>query len=277
MHTATPFVMHHEKPRMAPAAIASLTTHAAVISVLILLKFMPAHSPAGAKLPDQLTRDLVWLRDPGTGGGGGGGGNKHLEPARRVQQPGRDPISVPARRPDTINRDATPIDVKLQQPEIPVQSLGASLVMLPGVIPALPGASPDSLGPGSRYGAGTGTDGGIGSGRGRGLGDGSEDGTGGGPRRPGNGVTEPTLIREVKPAYTSDAMRARLQGSVWVRAVVGVDGTVTDARVVRSLDPYLGLDAEALKAARQWRFRPGTFHGEPVPVQIVIELLFSVR
>ncbi|HYM26286.1 MAG TPA: hypothetical protein VEU08_23880, partial [Vicinamibacterales bacterium] len=173
MHTATPFVMHHEKPRMAPAAFASLTTHAAVIGALILLRLVPAHAPAGVKLPDQLPRGLVWLQDPGPGGGGGGGGNRHLEPARQAQQPGRDPLSVPARRPDTINPDATPIDVKLQQPEIPVQPLGASLVTLPGVLPALPGASADSLGSGSRGGAGTGTDGGVGQGKGPGLGDGS--------------------------------------------------------------------------------------------------------
>jgi len=38
-----------------------------------------------------------------------------------------------------------------------------------------------------------------------------------------------------------------------------------------------GLDLEAMKAARQWRFRPGTRLGEPVAVQVVIELTFTLR
>jgi TonB family protein len=58
--------------------------------------------------------------------------------------------------------------------------------------------------------------------------------------------------------------------------VVTVDGTVTDVRIVRSLDGRLGLDEEAVKAARQWRFRPGLLNGQPVAVRITIELLFSI-
>jgi TonB family protein len=148
---------------------------------------------------------------------------------------------------------------------------------MPGVINTLPGPPTDSHGSGSRGGAGTGTDGGIGPGRGSGLGDGSNGSTGGGPRRPGNGVSDPILVRDVKPAFTSEAMRARVQGSVLVECVVNVDGSVSNARVVRSLDTAFGLDQEALKAARQWRFRPGMFQGEPVPVQITIELIFTLR
>jgi TonB family protein len=58
--------------------------------------------------------------------------------------------------------------------------------------------------------------------------------------------------------------------------VVTVDGTVTDVRIVRSLDGRLGLDEEAVKAARQWRFRPGLLNGQPVAVRITIELSFSI-
>jgi outer membrane biosynthesis protein TonB len=47
--------------------------------------------------------------------------------------------------------------------------------------------------------------------------------------------------------------------------------------VVRSLDNTFGLDQEAIKAAKQWRFRPGTRLGEPVPVLITIELAFTLR
>ena len=95
--------------------------------------------------------------------------------------------------------------------------------------------------------------------------------------QPGNGVTLPLLIKEVKPAYTSDAMRAKIQGTVLLECVVRPDGTVTDIQVLRSLDPTFGLDQEAIKAARQWRFRPGMRLGEPVPVLVTIELTFTLR
>ena len=47
--------------------------------------------------------------------------------------------------------------------------------------------------------------------------------------------------------------------------------------MVRSLDSTFGLDQEAVKAARQWRFVPGMRLGEPVAVRITIELTFTLR
>jgi TonB family protein len=47
--------------------------------------------------------------------------------------------------------------------------------------------------------------------------------------------------------------------------------------VVKSLDPTFGLDGEAVKAAKQWRFVPGTRFGEPVAVLVTIELTFTLR
>lgn len=100
-------------------------------------------------------------------------------------------------------------------------------------------------------------------------------GTGaGGPYRPGPGVTTPRVVHEVKPRYTVDAMTARLQGSVLLECVVAADGSVSDARVVRTLDP--GLDTEAVTATRQWRFEPGTKDGTPVPVLVRLELTFTL-
>src|SRR5207237_444697 len=108
--------------------------------------------------------------------------------------------------------------------------------------------------PGPGGGAGTGTGTGIGPGTGSGLGPGSGGGTGGGTYRPGNGVTTPRVLKEVKPQYTSDAMRAKVQGSVWLECVVRPDGSVGDVKVIRSLDSTFGLDLEAMKAARPWKF-----------------------
>jgi hypothetical protein len=48
-------------------------------------------------------------------------------------------------------------------------------------------------------------------------------------------------------------------------------------KVMRSLDPVFGLDQEAMKAARQFRFVPGTRFGEPVAVLVSFEIEFTLR
>ena len=48
-------------------------------------------------------------------------------------------------------------------------------------------------------------------------------------------------------------------------------------RVVRSLDRTFGLDEEALKAVKHWRFRPGKRQGQSVAVLVEIELTFTLR
>jgi len=93
--------------------------------------------------------------------------------------------------------------------------------------------------------------------------------------RPGNGVSAPRLVKEVKPNYPEAARRDKIQGTVLLSTVVLDDGTVGDVKVVRSLgDPKHGFDAEAIKAAKQWIFTPGLKDGKPVPVQVSIELYF---
>ena len=99
---------------------------------------------------------------------------------------------------------------------------------------------------------------------------------GAGAYRPGNGVDNPVRIRAVKPQYTAEAMRAQIQGSVELEAVVGADGTVTDVRVVRSLDATLGLDASAMTTVRSTPFVPCKIKSQPVPCLVVFELQFTL-
>jgi TonB family protein len=93
----------------------------------------------------------------------------------------------------------------------------------------------------------------------------------------GSGVQSPRLIKEVKPNYTGDAMRARVQGVVQLECVVEVDGSVGPVRVVQSLDTVYGLDNEAIRAVKRWRFAPGTKDGTPVRVAVTVELSFRLR
>ena len=57
------------------------------------------------------------------------------------------------------------------------------------------------------------------------------------------------------PRYPPEALRSGTQGEVLVEITVGVDGSVTNARVVRAT-PARVFDREALNAVRRWRFEP---------------------
>jgi protein TonB len=90
------------------------------------------------------------------------------------------------------------------------------------------------------------------------------------------GVAIPTVITEVKPSYTAEAIAARIQGRVLMSAVVLADGAVGDVSVVTSLDTRFGLDAQAIAAAKRWVFSPGTKDGRPVAVRVAIEMTFTL-
>ena len=91
------------------------------------------------------------------------------------------------------------------------------------------------------------------------------------------GVIAPRLVTSVKPTYTAEAMRGRIEGRVVLSAVVQEDGTVGDVTIVRSLDSMYGLDEQAIKALKQWKFVPGTLKGKAVKVRVRVELDFNLR
>lgn len=88
------------------------------------------------------------------------------------------------------------------------------------------------------------------------------------------GITPPRRISGTEPNYTTDARTAKVQGSVLLSALVGVDGSVQDVSVVRSLRP--DLDESSIEAVRGWRFQPATKNGTPIPFQVKIETSFRL-
>ena len=92
-----------------------------------------------------------------------------------------------------------------------------------------------------------------------------------------SGLSFPTVIRQVQPAYTEEAIRNRIQGSVILAVVVLPDGTVGEVTVLRSLDETFGLNAQAVLAVRQWVFNPGMKDGVAVAVRVTIEMTFTLR
>jgi protein TonB len=90
-------------------------------------------------------------------------------------------------------------------------------------------------------------------------------------------VTAPGLVKDVKPVYTDEAKEAGIQGTVELEAIVLTDGTVGDISVTRSLDRKYGLDQQAIVAMKQWLFSPGKKDGKAVPVDITVEMTFTIK
>jgi protein TonB len=94
---------------------------------------------------------------------------------------------------------------------------------------------------------------------------------------PGNGTTLPVVVTQVKADYTQAAMKARIEGTVVLQSIVRADGSVSDIRVMQSLDTEHGLDEQAVAAMKQWTFKPGQRDGKPVAVRIRCEMKFALR
>ena len=77
------------------------------------------------------------------------------------------------------------------------------------------------------------------------------------------------------PAYPLELACDDIGGKVVLALTVGPEGTVTGVQT-RQGSGQPALDAAALEAVRDWRFRPATRNGEPVEVQITVPMTFNV-
>jgi TonB family protein len=264
---------------MASAFVVSLAYHAAAVLLVLLAIRSGARAGRDVSRPgEHAPAALVWLFEAGLGGGGGGGGNRMRPPPRRAELPGDAALIAAVMRPVRLEQPMRALDESnpVEHLAIPAERFASGVEALIGTMAPF-ALETVSQGPGRDGGAGTGENGGDGSGRDRGIGDGFDEGTGGERHRGGAGLVMPRILREVKPQYTAGAMNARIQGSVVVACIVMADGSVGDVRVTRSLDPTFGLDQEAIQAAKEWRFWPGTRLGKPVPMRVTIELAFTIR
>jgi periplasmic protein TonB len=239
----------------------SVAAHAIAFGILL---YAATHVSQVVQTARAVARELppVFLDRPGPESGGSGDG--------KLSGPPR-PESTAA-RPREMNPIPNPADSP-PQPEMTIPVITAqALQMLPGAVTQI-----DTTSSGGLSGPGPGS--GPGHGPGSGPGDGPGFGPGSGALGVGNGVISPVLTREVKPNYTGEAMRAKVQGVVDMEAVVLPDGSIDPAsiRITRSLDSTFGLDQQAIVAVKQWHFRPGTFKGQPVAVRVSIELAFTLR
>lgn len=95
------------------------------------------------------------------------------------------------------------------------------------------------------------------------------------PVKPPPTITVPKVLLRVEGAYTPLARRVRQKGDVRVSLIVGTDGRVHHVRIVRQLG--YGLDENALRALRMWRFEPARQEDKQVAVESSINMHFDIR
>ena len=87
-------------------------------------------------------------------------------------------------------------------------------------------------------------------------------------------IDPPKLIRHVDPEYPEDVRKAKRQGKVEVRGIVGLDGTVSELSVYSS--PSETLSKLAVEAAKQWRYTPAHCNGQPIRVYLTAIVRFAL-
>jgi protein TonB len=91
------------------------------------------------------------------------------------------------------------------------------------------------------------------------------------PRPMSEGVMAAALIYKVQPAYPWMARNLHLAGTVRLGAIIGIDGRIRELEVING-NAY--LQAAAVAAVRQWRYRPTLLNGVAVEVETFITVNF---
>ena len=246
------------RKRARNSLIGSMTIHG-LIALLLIWGVIKRNDIIKAVEDPKPVFDVVYLEVKGPGGGGGG--SPQPAPPKKLEVP--KPTATPP-----------PVPVPVPTPTIPPPpSINAPIMTTPTAMLSASGVTGTIDVPVGGGGRG----GGIGSGTGNGLGPGEGGGFGGGAYHPGNGTDPPTRLKEEKPQYTPEAMRAKIQGTVELEALIAADGHVAEVRVTRSLDRVFGLDEEARKAVFKTRFVPCKRQGQPVACIVSFELQFTLR
>ena len=239
------------------------------ILLVMLLSLRIAQTPITAvtsKQPFRLVApDLKWLT-PAAGETAAGGGGADLFTASQGDLP--KPTPRPYVPPQAVPQNMQPklmLEASIDLPNIALPTLNSSLIGDPmgkSGIPSLghgPGGKGIGEGPGGSYGPGPG-----------------QGGTGpvASPPLLTGATTAPTLLYKIEPEFSEEARKARFEGTVVLWAEVDPHGRAVNVRVLRSVG--LGLDEKAIAAVVQWRFKPGTRNGKPVPMPATIEVNFRL-
>ena len=252
--------------------IISFLTHGAIIGALL---FAATQRPSPLRNP--IPRDNEFppifsapphlmdiLRGHNPNGGNGSGTGHDLLPPTQGNLPPRSSIQLLKPTIPEARNHELPIPPTILDPSAPRILTAVDEIGLPW----MPDRN-DSSGRGKGNTIGDGPDDSIGSSPG------SDVGVGGprGPYRPG--LSQPVCVYCPDPQYTDEARKAKVQGTVTLKVLVGADGRATQVRFVSGVG--LGLDERALETVRGWKFAPARDAAHrAVPVWLTIEVVFRL-
>ena len=90
----------------------------------------------------------------------------------------------------------------------------------------------------------------------------------------GNGVLPPQIIYGPDAKFTDQARAAKYGGNAGVALIVDAQGNPQNVHMMNHLK--MGLDEQALAAVKQYKFKPATLQGKPVPVEVNIVVHFKI-
>jgi TonB family protein len=93
-----------------------------------------------------------------------------------------------------------------------------------------------------------------------------------GAARTSGQVNAPGPLRKVDPKYPQDLILEHVEGEVILYGIIRADGSLDSIQLVRGLDKQ--LDANAIEAFRQWKFRPAMKDGQPVAIEAIVHIPF---
>jgi protein TonB len=250
----------------------SAIAHAVILGGLLFLLAststkVPGLSPT---LIDGLKRPFQFFRPPepksGTPSLGlrAGGSRNESERARTGDLPPRSSMPLAPPRLTHSEHEDLPVAPAVFDPNAP-----AAVPIITGL--GLPWADKDTNSAGAEKGHG------IGDHPGNGMGD--DDGNGAGAGDNGgdyaNVVSQPACLYCPEPPYTEEARKAKLQGSVTLRVLIGADGRARRIQIIKGLG--LGLDEQAGQAVRAWHFAPARdAHRQALPIWVTVETRFQL-
>lgn len=270
--TPAPFSSVETSTRYGSAQSISAFAHMAILGGLFLLLATTTGKVPGVYLtplggPDHLFQFFPppepKLGSPSLGLRGGGSANES-EPARKgnLVPPSSMPLAPP--RLTHSDHEELPVAPAVFDPNAP-----AAIPTITNL--GLPRMDKDTNSAGVEKGHG------IGNQPGNGMGDDDGNGAGAGDTEGtyANVVSQPACLYCPEPPYTDEARRAKLQGSVTLRVLIGTDGRALRIQVVKGLG--LGLDEQASQAIRAWHFAPARdTHRQPLPIWVTIETRFQL-
>jgi TonB family protein len=88
-------------------------------------------------------------------------------------------------------------------------------------------------------------------------------------------LAAPVALSKSDPAYPPDLMRDKVEGTVILYAIIRADGSITDVKILNSVNER--LDESAIAALHRWRFHPGSKENQAVDVEAVVQVPFKVK